>query len=47
MKDAISALMTLGYRPAEAREAIKRSGIDFSKSVSVEEIIKKALKGLG
>lgn len=44
LKDAISALMALGYRPSEAREAIKKAGIEFSEKVTVEDIIKKALR---
>ena len=47
LKDAISALMTLGYRPSEAKEAIKKSGIELSEKTSVEDIIKMALKGIG
>jgi Holliday junction DNA helicase RuvA len=44
VSDAISALISLGYSPREAREAILR--IDAQKFSSVEEIIKDALKGL-
>lgn len=46
LKDAISALITLGYSPSEARSALKGAGIDASENKSIEEIIKKALKAL-
>ena len=42
--DALSALVTLGYSPKEAREAVMNSKTDGAKSV--EEIIKIALKAL-
>jgi Holliday junction DNA helicase RuvA len=42
VSDAISALISLGYSPKEARNAILRSGIDLS-SQNVEGIIKQAL----
>ncbi len=45
VQDAISALISLGYSPREARETITRSDIDLS-SGSVEDIIKQALKAL-
>jgi Holliday junction DNA helicase RuvA len=44
--DAIAALMTLGYTPKEAREAIMKSGIDLSKVKGAEEIIKQSLRAL-
>ncbi len=44
--DAIAALMTLGYTPREAREAVMKSGMDFTKDHSTEEIIKHSLKAL-
>lgn len=46
MSDAISALMSLGYSPKEARDAIVRSGVDLSTVKGVEEVIKQSLKGL-
>jgi holliday junction DNA helicase RuvA len=46
MSDAISALMTLGYTPKEARDAINNSGIDWNKAKTVEEVIKLSLKNL-
>ncbi len=45
VSDAISALITLGYSPREARAAILSSGIDLS-SQNVEDVIKQALKAL-
>ncbi len=44
--DAIAALMTLGYTPKEAREAIMKSGIDLSKVKGAEDIIKQSLRAL-
>jgi Holliday junction DNA helicase RuvA len=46
LKDAVSALMTLGYSPREARQAILNAGIDLTEKIGIEEIIKKALKVL-
>jgi holliday junction DNA helicase RuvA len=46
ISDATSALMSLGYSPKEARDAIMGSGIDLSKVKGVEEIIKQSLRGL-
>lgn len=45
-RDVVSALMTLGYSPREAKEALLKSGIDFGKEQSIEEIIKQTLKVL-
>ncbi|MFA4844232.1 MAG: Holliday junction branch migration protein RuvA [Candidatus Margulisiibacteriota bacterium] len=42
--DSISALISLGYSPKEAREAISR--LDLAEVKTVEEVIKTALKGL-
>ncbi|MDD5382738.1 MAG: Holliday junction branch migration protein RuvA [Candidatus Margulisbacteria bacterium] len=44
ISDAISALISLGYSPREAREVILQ--VNTEKLASVEEIIKKALKSL-
>jgi Holliday junction DNA helicase RuvA len=44
LQDAISALMTLGYSPREARQAILKAGIDVNEKVGIEEVIKRALK---
>ena len=41
VQDAISALMTLGYRPAEARALLSK--IDVTPESKVEDIIKSAL----
>ncbi|NQU18186.1 MAG: Holliday junction branch migration protein RuvA [Candidatus Saganbacteria bacterium] len=46
VNDAIQALMTLGYTPKEARDAIFNSGIDFDQAKNVEQIIKASLKAL-
>lgn len=46
VNEAIAALMTLGYSPREARQAIMECGVDFSQVTEVEELIKKALKQL-
>jgi Holliday junction DNA helicase RuvA len=46
ISDALSALITLGYSPREAREAIMNSKMDLDKAKSVEEILKVALKTL-
>ncbi len=45
VSDSISALISLGYSPREARDAILKSGHDLS-SGNVEDIIKQALKAL-
>ncbi|MFH1386860.1 MAG: Holliday junction branch migration protein RuvA [bacterium] len=44
ISDSISALMSLGYSPKEARDAIAR--VETSDKISVEEILKDALKSL-
>ncbi len=43
VSDAISALISLGYSPKEARLAVQKSGADDD----VETVIKKALANLG
>ena len=45
VQDAIAALVSLGYSPKEARDAILNSNIDLS-SQNVENVIKQALKSL-
>ncbi|MBU1027133.1 MAG: Holliday junction branch migration protein RuvA [Candidatus Margulisbacteria bacterium] len=45
ISDSISALVSLGYSPREARDAILKSGLDLSYG-NVEDIIKQALKSL-
>ncbi|OGC12103.1 Holliday junction DNA helicase RuvA [candidate division WOR-1 bacterium RIFOXYA12_FULL_52_29] len=42
--DSISALISLGYSPKEAREAVMR--VDLEQATSVEAVIKTALKNL-
>lgn len=44
VSDAISALVTLGYSPREARDAILKTNTDSAKTI--EDIIKAALKNL-
>ena len=43
LSDAISALVTLGYNPKEAKAAVLNSGVDLKKASSIEEVIKKSL----
>ena len=45
-EDALSALVNLGYRPAEVKEALKRLVRDGSGPPSLKEIIREALKDL-
>lgn len=44
--DAFSALVNLGYRPAEAEKALKRSREALGDSPSLEKLLKHALKAL-
>ncbi len=44
--DALSALVNLGYRPAEAEKALKRAQAALGEEPSLEELLKGALKGL-
>jgi len=46
ISDAISALITLGYSPREAREAIMKLNADPASFKNVEDVIKSALKYL-
>ena len=41
LSDAMSALITLGYSPKEAREAIRNSGLDLDQENNLEVVIKK------
>ena len=41
--DAVSALLTLGYKATEADQAIRRSAEALGKNCSTEELIRKAL----
>lgn len=45
--EAALALMSLGYTKAEARKALERVIADASETLSVEELIKRALKRSG
>lgn len=45
VSEAISALITLGYSPREARAAVAKASVDLS-SASVEDVIKQTLKSL-
>jgi len=44
ISDSISALISLGYSPREARDAIMK--LNMENPQSVEEVVKKALKAL-
>ena len=44
--DAFSALVNLGYRPAEAEKALKRTRDTLGESPSLEQLLKQALKAL-
>jgi holliday junction DNA helicase RuvA len=46
LKDAVSALMALGYGAKEARKAVARGVDELSGSASVEDLIKYSLKSL-
>lgn len=46
LKDAVSALMALGYGSKEARKAVSKGVDELSSGVSVEELIKFSLKNL-
>ena len=41
--DAVSALLTLGYKATEADQAIRRAAEALGKNCSTEELIRKAL----
>jgi Holliday junction DNA helicase RuvA len=42
-QDAVSALLTLGYKATEADQAIRKASESLGKGVSTEELIRKAL----
>lgn len=46
IEDAVSILRNLGYRPADAEQAVKASLKTLPESVSVEEVIKVSLSKL-
>ena len=41
--DAVSALLTLGYKATDADQAIRKASDDMGKNASTEELIRKAL----
>ena len=41
--DAVSALLTLGYKATDADQAIRKASDQFGKNASTEELIRKAL----
>ena len=44
-RDAVSALMALGYKAADADQAVRRSALALGPQASTEALIKKALSG--
>ncbi len=44
--DAFSALVNLGYRPAEAEKALKQARQGLGEDPSLEELLRQALKAL-
>jgi Holliday junction resolvasome RuvABC DNA-binding subunit len=46
IKDAVSALIALGYQPREARQAVFKSGVDLRAKPAIEEVIKQSLRVL-
>ncbi|MFA5103620.1 MAG: Holliday junction branch migration protein RuvA [Candidatus Margulisiibacteriota bacterium] len=46
LKDAVSALMALGYASKEARKAVSKGVDELSPGASVEDLIKYSLKSL-
>lgn len=45
-EDALSALVNLGYRPAEVKEVLKRVGRESQPSPALKDMIREALKEL-
>jgi Holliday junction DNA helicase RuvA len=45
--DAVSALLTLGYKRGEAEKAIQHVRADATETLTVEGLLKEALKQLG
>ena len=41
--DAVSALLTLGYKATDADQAIRKASDEIGKNASTEELIRKAL----
>ena len=46
LQDAVAALTSLGYTPAQAQEALRRLG-DDAETLSLEELVRRALARLG
>jgi holliday junction DNA helicase RuvA len=44
-RDAVSALIALGYKPADADQATRRAALALGPQASTEALIKKALSG--
>ncbi|MES2697677.1 MAG: Holliday junction branch migration protein RuvA [Verrucomicrobiota bacterium] len=44
-RDAVSALIALGYKAADADQAIRRAALALGATASTEKLIKKALNG--
>lgn len=44
-RDAVSALIALGYKAADADQAVRRSALALGANASTEALIKKALSG--
>ncbi len=44
-RDAVSALIALGYKPADADQAVRRSALALGGQASTEALIKKSLSG--
>ena len=44
-RDAVSALIALGYKPADADQAVRRSALALGGEASTEALIKKSLSG--
>ena len=44
-RDAVSALIALGYKAADADQAVRRSALTLGASASTEALIKKSLSG--
>jgi Holliday junction DNA helicase RuvA len=43
-KDAVSALLNLGFRPAEAAEAVKKAEAELGGEASLDALVRAALK---
>ncbi len=44
-QDAVGALIALGYKPAEADQAIRKASATLGAAATTEDLLKKALKG--